>query len=59
MNLLAGVLRQATGRHAEDFAVLDLVVVTTAGNDYNEKHMAVVPLVAELVRSVSARPELN
>jgi len=30
---------------------LDLVVVTTGGNDYNGKHMAVVPLVAELVRS--------
>ncbi len=38
---------------------LDLVVVTTGGNDYNGKHMAVLPLVAELVRSVSARPELN
>ena len=34
---------------------LDLVVVTTGGNDYNGKHMAVLPLVRELVRSVSAR----
>jgi len=34
---------------------LDLVVVTTGGNDYNGKHMAVVPLVQELVRSVPGR----
>jgi CubicO group peptidase (beta-lactamase class C family) len=31
---------------------LDLVVVTTGGNDYNGKHTAVLPLVAELVRSL-------
>ncbi len=32
---------------------LELVVVTTGGNDYNGKHLAVVPLVQDLVRSIA------
>lgn len=34
---------------------LELVVVTTGGNDHNGKHMAVMPHIRELVRSVSDR----
>jgi CubicO group peptidase (beta-lactamase class C family) len=46
----------ALGRGSQFVVVvpaLDLVVVTTGGNDYNGKHTAVLPLVAELVRSLN------